>query len=67
MGGEQSIIRLDSLVDFLLDRPTKGNEPRRFLPQNPWAGRPRGVYTIPDVFDKYDYIKSLMRHGKLEE
>jgi hypothetical protein len=63
MGGDKSIMRLNSLVDFLLNRQTESNEPPRFLPQDLWVGRPCGDYTTPDVFEDYDDIS----HDKLGE
>jgi hypothetical protein len=55
-------MRINSLVDFLLDRPTDIGEPRRFLPRNLWVGRPKGIYTSKDLRDGYDYINVLRKH-----
>jgi hypothetical protein len=51
MWDEKTTMRINSLVDFLLDRPTDILEPRCFLPRNPWIGRPKNVYTSEDLND----------------
>lgn len=64
MWGDQTTMRINSLVDFLLDRPTDIDEPRRFLPRNIWVGRPKGIYTSKDLRDGYDYVSVLRKYDE---